>query len=202
MLQKERSAQTAMMKYGLIAPLFMLMIVVSSATLASKQLDKIENKVEELYEENLAEVIVKPSKTVSEVLLDDNIDLSEALIISPDLVDEVKAIQMSRGDTNQVFTAVEQTAEFQGGMKAFAQYLQENLKYPESSQKANHKGKVYIMFTVNMDGSTTDFQVLKSTGDVELDNEALRVLKLAKWTPGKQSGRVVRSRYTVPINFE
>ena len=202
MLQKERSAQTAMMKYGLVAPLFMLMIVVSSATLASKQLNKIEEKVEELYEENLEEIIVKPSKTVSEVLLEENIDLSEALIISPDLVDEVKAIQMSRGDTNQVFTAVEQTAEFQGGMKAFAQYLQENLKYPESSQKANHKGKVYIMFTVNMDGSTTDFQVLKSTGDVELDNEALRVLKLAKWTPGKQSGRVVRSRYTVPINFE
>jgi len=90
MLQKKRSNQTAMMKYGLIAPLFMLMIVVSSATLASKQLDKIEEKVEELYEENLAEVIVKPSKTVSEVLVDENLDLSEALIISPDLVDEVK----------------------------------------------------------------------------------------------------------------
>ena len=202
MLQRERSNQTAMMKYGLIAPLFMLMIVVSSATLASKQFAKIEEKVEAISDSNLAKVITKSSKSVSETLLKDNIDLSGALIISPDLVDEVKAGQESKIDTNEVFTAVEKTAEFKGGMKAFAQYLQENLKYPVSAQKANHNGKVYIMFTVNTDGSTTDFQVLKSTGDEELDNEALRVLKLAEWTPGKQSGRDVRSRFTVPINFE
>jgi TonB family protein len=210
MLYKERSTQTAMMKYGLIAPLFMLMIVVSSATLASKELAKIEEKVEQISDENLAEIIIMPSESVSETLLKDNIDLSEALIISPDLVDEVKAIQESKQDTiksgkdesSQVFTAVEQTAEFVGGMKAFTKYLQENLKYPESSQKSNRGGKTYIMFTINTDGSSTDFQILKSTGDEELDNEALRVLKLAKWTPGMQSGRAVRSRYTVPINFE
>ena len=206
MLNKERSAQTAMMKYGLIAPLFVLMIVVSSATLASKQLNKIEGKVEELYEENLEEVIVKPSKTVSEVLLEDNIDLSEALIISPDLVDEVKAISKIQPDTtkksSEVFTMVEQNAEYPGGMKAFGKFLEENIKYPESAQKANHTGKVYIQFIVNVDGSASEFAVLKSTGDNDLDNEALRVLQLVKWISGKQSGRVVRSRFTVPINFE
>ena len=209
MLQKERSNQTAMMKYGLIAPLFMLMIVVSSATLASKQLNKIEEKVEELYEENLAKGIVKPSETVSEALLDENIDLSKALIISHDLVDEVRAISKIESDTiksnkksTEVFTAVEQTAEFPGGMKAFGKYLQENLKYPEPAHKANHTGKVYIQFIVNTDGSSDDFAILKSTGDNDLDNEALRVLRLVKWIPAKQSGRIVRSRFTVPINFE
>jgi TonB family protein len=199
----KRSNQTAMMKYGLIAPLFMLMIVVSSATLASKELTKIETKVEELYEENLEEVIVKPSKTARAVLSDENIDLSDALIVSPDLVDEVQASQASKRDSNEVFTAVEQQAEFPGGMAAFGKYLQENLKYPESSQKLNHGGKVYIQFIVNTDGSSTEFAVLKSTGDKDLDDEALRVMKLApRWTPGKQSGRAVRSRFTVPINFE
>ena len=208
MLQKERSAQTAMMKYGLIAPLFMLMIVVSSATLASKQLDKIEGKVEEFYEENLAEVIVKPSKTVSGVLLEDNIDLSEALIISPDLVDEVKMIQEIKRDTlesekqdSEIFTEVEQSAEFKGGMKAFVKFLQENLQYPEAAQKANRGGKVYTQFIVNTDGTISDVTVLKSAG-FGLDEEAMRVIKLAQWTPGKQSGRTVRSRFTVPINFE
>jgi beta-lactamase regulating signal transducer with metallopeptidase domain len=42
MLHKQRSNQTAMMKYGLIAPLFMLIIVVSSATLATKPIQKID----------------------------------------------------------------------------------------------------------------------------------------------------------------
>lgn len=206
MLHKKRSAQTAMMKYGLIAPLFIVMIVVSSATLASKELVKIEQKVAAITDKHLEEVIIKPTKTAREVLLKDGIDLSEAFVISPDLVNEVKAYSKSTRDTSKkesaVFTTVEQTAEYPGGMKAFGQYLQDNLKYPESTQKANHAGKVYIQFIVNTDGSASEFAVLKSTGDNDLDDEALRVLKLVTWIPGKQSGRTVRSRYTVPINFE
>ena len=207
MLNKERSAQTAMMKYGLIAPLFIVMIVVSSATLASKELAKIEQKVEAITDRHLEEMIIQPSKTAQEVLLKDGINLSEAFIISPDLVDEVKAIAKIQRDTikeeSEIFTAVEQNAEYPGGMKALGMYLQENLKYPESAQKANHSGKVFIQFIVNTDGSTTEFVVLKSTGDKNLDDEGLRVMKLVpKWTPGKQSGRIVRSRFIVPINFE
>ena len=201
MLQKERSAQTAMMKYGLIAPLFMLMIVVSSATLASKQLNKIEEKVGELYEENLAEVIVKPSKTVSEVLLEDNIDLSEALIISPDLVDEVKVISKIQRDTNMIFTAVEQPAEFQGGKDAFAKFLQENIKYPAAARRANVSGKIFVQLTVNTDGTVEDINTINSLG-FGIDEEAIRVIELAKWTPGKQSGKTLRNRIIVPINFQ
>ena len=201
MLQKERSNQTAMMKYGLIAPLFMLMIVVSSATLASKELTIIEEDIEQFSEVNLEKVIEKPSKTATEVLLEDNIDLSDALIISPALVDEVKASQASKQDTSEVFTAVEQNAEFEGGMGAFVKFLQENIKYPEAAQKANHGGKVYTQFIVNTDGTISDVTILKSVG-FGCDEEAMRVIKLAKWTPGKQSGRVVRSRFTVPIAFQ
>jgi TonB family protein len=201
MLQKERSTQTAMMKYGLIAPLFILMIVVSSATLASKQLAKIEEKVEEFAEGNLAEVIVKPSKTAKEVLLKDGIDLSEAFIISPDLVDEVKAISKNTRDTNEVFDAVEENPEFIGGMEALGTFLQENLKYPEAAKKAFYSGRVYTSFIVNTDGTATNFDVLKS-GEFGCNEEALRVLKLIpKWIPGKSKGKVVRSRFIVPINF-
>ena len=207
MLNKERSAKTAMMKYGLIAPLFIVMIVVSSATLASKELAKIEQKVEVITDRHLEEVIVQPSETAQEILLKDGINLSEAFIISPEMVDEVKTVAKIKLDTVkkelETFTAVEQNAEYPGGMKALGKYLQENLKYPESAQKANHSGKVYIQFIVNTDGSTTEFVVLKSTGDKNLDDEGLRVMKLVpQWTPGKQSGRIVRSRFTVPINFE
>jgi TonB family protein len=201
MLNKERSNQTAMLKYGLIAPLFMLMIVVSSATLASKELTKIEAKVEKFSEANLEEVIVKPSKTARAVLSDENLDLSDALIVSPDLVDEVQASRASKRDTNEVFDAVEESPEFVGGMEALGKFLQENLKYPEAAKKANYSGKVYTSFIVNTDGTTTNFDVLKS-GEFGCNEEALRVLKLVpKWTPGKQSGRIVRCRFIVPINF-
>ena len=201
MLNKKRSAKTAVMKYGLIAPLFIVMIVVSSATLASKQLVKIGEKVEEITDKHLEEVIIKPAKTTRKILLKDGIDLSEALIVSPDLVDEVKVTSKNTRDTNAIFDAVEQNAEFVGGMEGFSKYLQENLKYPEAAQKANQFGKVYTQFIVNVDGTISDVTILKSVG-FGCDEEAMRVIKLAKWTPAKQSGRVVRSRFTVPINFE
>jgi periplasmic protein TonB len=183
------------------------MIVVSSATLASKELTKIEAEVEKFAEGNLEEVIIKPSKTASEVLSDENLDLSKALIISPALVDEVRAIQKSKIDSikpvkqsTEVFTIVEENAEFEGGMEGFGKYLSENLKYPEAAQKANISGKIYTEFIVNTDGSASDFKTLKGIG-FGCEEEAIRVLQMAKWNPGKQSGRIVRSKLVVPIQF-
>ncbi|PWK28174.1 TonB family protein [Arcicella aurantiaca] len=201
MLQQERSNQTALMKYGLIAPLFMVMIVVSSATLANKELKNIESKIDGITDSHLEEVTVR--KSAREVLAEEGIDLSKALIISPALVDEVKTFQQSKQDTNKVFNAVEQQAEFPGGMEAFAKYLQDNLKYPEAAQKAKIQGKIYVQFVINTDGSGENFEVLKSTENESLDQEALRVLKsIPKWEAGKQSGKNVRSRFTIPINFQ
>jgi protein TonB len=102
---------------------------------------------------------------------------------------------------DEIFTAVEQNAEFPGGPRAFGQFLQRNLRYPSAAQRANVGGKVYVQFVVNTDGTIQDVQVLKSVG-FGCDEEAIRVIKsVPRWTPGKQSGRAVRSRFTQPITF-
>ena len=39
--------------------------------------------------------------------------------------------------------------------------------------------------------------------DASLDKEALRVInKMDKWQPGKQGGKPVRVKYTLPIQFK
>ncbi len=206
MLQKQRSTSTALLKYGLTAPLFMAMIVVSSATLASKSIANIDNKITEVSKQNFKEIEkikfdTPPTKSAKQVLLESGIDVSDALIISPALAKELKKDKEFKTDTNQVFTAVEQQAEFPGGMIAFAKYLQNNLKYPEAAKKANATGKVYVQFTVNQDGSTSNFEILKSAG-YGMDEEAVRVLKsVPKWEAGEQSGKKVNSKFTVPIHF-
>ncbi len=203
MLHKSRSTETALMKYGLIAPLFMLMIVVSSATLASKELTKMEEIVKEVSAKDAPIISDKP--VVEQVKEnnpnDPNVDLSKALVISPSLVDEVKAIQKSKVDSNMVFMAVEQAAEFEGGKDAFSKFLQENIKYPASARKANISGKIFVQFIVNTDGTTSEVTTINSLG-YGIDEEAMRVIKLAKWTPGKQSGKALRHRIVVPINFQ
>ena len=58
-----------------------------------------------------------------------------------------------------------------------------------------------LQFVVERDGSITDIKVVKSV-DPYLDKEALRVVKtMPKWKPGKQRGKPVRCRFTLPVRF-
>lgn len=197
MLQKQRSTQRALLKYGLTAPLFMVMIVVSSATLASKSLAKIESNLSAVSQQplelvKLPEVAIKPA---TQVLAESGIDVSQALIISPALAKELQA------DSNIVYNAVQQQAQYPGGMQAFANYLQQHLKYPAEAQKAKASGKVYIQFIVNTDGTSSNVEVLKGAG-YGMDEEATSVIKsITNWVPGMQDGQKVKSRFTIPIKF-
>jgi len=112
-----------------------------------------------------------------------------------------ESVQPPKPAEDEIFTAVDQQAEFPGGPRAFGAFLQRNLRYPAAAQRANVGGKVYVQFVVNTDGSIQDVQILKSVG-FGCDEEAMRIIKaVPRWTPGKQSGRIVRSRFTQPITF-
>ncbi len=115
--------------------------------------------------------------------------------------DKSDSLSESKKEEDEIYTAVEQQAEFPGGPRAFGAHLQRNLKYPSAAQRKNVGGKVYVRFVVNTDGSTEDFEILKSVG-FGCDEEAIRVVKsVPKWNPAKTSGRAVRSRLTQPITF-
>lgn len=104
--------------------------------------------------------------------------------------------------TNQVFTVVEQMPEFPGGQEALLEYLAKTIKYPQIAKDNGIKGRVTCSFIVNKDGSISDAEVIHGV-DPSLDMEALRVIStMPNWTPAKQSGKVVRVRYTVPVTFK
>lgn len=105
-------------------------------------------------------------------------------------------------EENKVHLTVEQSAEFPGGVKAMYAFLRDNLNYPSAAMRSGIGGKVYLQFVVNTDGSIVDLGLVKGVG-FGCDEEAQRVIKLMpKWTPGRQNGRNVRQRYTLPIVFE
>lgn len=104
-------------------------------------------------------------------------------------------------DEGEIFEVVEQNPSFPGGDKALMAYLTKNLKYPASAQENNIQGRVLVQFVVNKDGSIVDPKVLRSV-DPALDKEAMRVVSsMPKWTPGKQRGKNVRVRFTLPVTF-
>jgi protein TonB len=91
--------------------------------------------------------------------------------------------------------------EFPGGMDALMAYLSKNIKYPSIAQENNIQGRVIVEFVVNKDGSIVEPKVMRSV-DQSLDKEAMRVISaMPKWNPGKQRGKPVRVRYTVPVLF-
>ena len=102
-----------------------------------------------------------------------------------------------------IFVVVETMPEFPGGQQALFKYLSENVKYPVIAQENGIQGRVICQFVVNKDGSIVDIEVVRSGGDPSLDKEAVRVIKsMPKWKPGKQRGKPVRVKFTLPVNFK
>lgn len=90
---------------------------------------------------------------------------------------------------------------FPGGEVAMANFIKENIEYPELAREMGEQGTVYIQFVVNSDGSIQDVVVLKGVSEL-LDKEATRVVKkMPAWSPGEQAGKKIRVRYQIPIKF-
>ena len=97
---------------------------------------------------------------------------------------------------------VEKMPEFPGGQEALNRYLVRNIKYPLLAQENGIQGRVVCQFVVNSDGSIVDISVVRGVEE-SLDKEAIRVIQsMPKWTPGRQGGKSVRVKYTLPIRFK
>lgn len=107
-------------------------------------------------------------------------------------------------NVNEVYTSVDQQAEYPGGMNALRKFLSDNFDV-EVMEGGEGTLRAKIKFVVERDGSVSQVQVSEKSGSRDFDNEAVRVVKkLKKWSPAKKDGQNVRSWYTVPfvMNFE
>lgn len=103
--------------------------------------------------------------------------------------------------TDDIYQVVEEQPLFPGGMDKMAEFLQANIKYPALCKKEGIQGRVVVQFVVNKDGSICDAKVVKSAHP-QLDAEGIRVISsMPRWIPGKQKGKNVRVRYTLPVYF-
>ena len=92
---------------------------------------------------------------------------------------------------------------FPGGQAALFEYLSQQVTYPEEAQANGIEGRVICSFVVDTDGSITDVEVARSSGDVSLDQEAIQVIQsMPKWQPAQQDGVPVRVRFSIPITFK
>lgn len=142
-------------------------------------------------------IVVEDEKEVESVEIQTEDNEEEIIIQAP--VEEV----VEEEEEEVVFVVVETMPSFPGGNQALFKYLSDNMKYPVIAQENGIQGTVVCQFVVNKDGSIVDVEAVKNTsGDATLEKEAIRVIKsMPKWSPGKQRGKAVRVKYTVPVRF-
>ena len=148
-------------------------------------------KVEEVLE------IVENDADVEESTIQASDDTQQAVEVKYTPVE----VEEEEVEEQQIFQVVEEQPEFPGGMSECMKWLGKNIKYPTISQENGVQGRVIVQFVVNRDGSIVDAVVARGV-DPYLDKEALRVVSMMpKWKPGKQRGKEVRVRFTLPVMF-
>ena len=101
-----------------------------------------------------------------------------------------------------------QMPHFKGGENAFFEYLDKNVKTPDGfdnvtyvKEHGNQYVPVSVYFTVDVDGSITDVNVLEKV-DETLDKKAIEIVRnMPKWEPGTENGKPIKVQYAIPVRF-
>jgi protein TonB len=151
-------------------------------------------KADEVTEEPPKITEIKDKKLGNETIKGDpNADLT----VEP--VGNGPAAVVEEDNTVYNTAGIEVKPDFPGGMEKFYKFVGNNYQTPEEE---GLKGKVYVTFVVEKDGSLTDIKVLRDIG-FGTGKEAIRVLnKCPRWTPGEQNGKKVRVLYSLPITIQ
>ncbi len=214
----EASLEDKKFTYVLIGLVFILSVCYVAFEWTEKEVTKYEvTDMEFAFEEELdiqqtqqENTPPPPPPPVQEVevlnVVEDDVETETIEISSEDnntdTVVIAPPVQVEEEEEEVIFMIVETMPEFPGGQQALFKYLSENVKYPAIAQENGIQGRVICQFVVNKDGGIVDVEVVRSGGDASLDKEAVRVIKsMPKWKPGKQRGKAVRVKYTVPVNF-
>jgi protein TonB len=223
-MQVKKSEKASLEKDKLVYVLMGLVFVLSLVYVALEWTEREVTKYEVTDTEFLFEEEVEiqqtsqetppppPPPAVQEVevlnVVEDNVETESIEVNTEETEQEVVIAApveapVEEEEEEVVFVVVEKMPEFPGGQQALFKYLSENVKYPVIAQENGIQGRVICQFVVNRDGSIVDVEVVRSGGDPSLDKEAVRVIKsMPKWKPGKQRGKPVRVKYTVPVNFK
>lgn len=115
--------------------------------------------------------------------------------------DKFKYLADSKIDsTGKIYTKGVQMPTYEKGNFALQDFIKENLEYPRQAQLSNLQGTVLLSFIVEPSGLMTNIGVAKSVGG-GCDQEAIRVMEMIKWYPGKYDDKLARVKMTFPVYF-
>ena len=209
------SKRQIFLQIGLIIALSFSTIIYESTSSASEIKDSGDVPMETLEEEDIE--ITRPEEekpppppeepeAPEEIEIKENEEeLEKEVEIETAETDQNEMIEMEEEEFSEPFISVEQMPIF-GKCKDEActqseimKFIARNFKYPEIAKANGIEGRVIIEFVVEKDGKVGRVKILLGL-DKHVDKAAIEVVeKLPKFTPGRQIGKAVPVKYTVPI---
>ncbi|MBT3244699.1 MAG: energy transducer TonB [Bacteroidetes bacterium] len=152
--------------------------------------------------------VPKPMMPVLEInLVDDDVVLDEEFQLddfeaNQDDGFDVIAMEEEPEEEPEFFVIVQDMPKFQGGgLDKFRNWVQSSIEYPKIAMENGISGTVYANFIVNQNGELVKLIIVRSV-ESSLDNEVIRTMSSSpKWEPGRQRGKPVNVRMTIPIKF-
>jgi protein TonB len=102
-----------------------------------------------------------------------------------------------------IMSVLDRPPLFIGGMSRLNEYLAEEMRIPLHKPNEKISGTVFVAFTIDSTGNTSNFRLLKGIGRA-CNNEAMRVVKTVpeQWMPGELKGKNVSVDFILPIPFD
>ena len=142
---------------------------------------------------------------------------------------ESAVIIKTKQSEDPVFEICEQMPSFPSGDAKLMEFIAKNIKYPQQAIECGLQGRVIVQFIVEKDGSLSNAMTLENPKtsnmnmvvvnaympdeqrqDAEAHNRAVQALRdeairvvnaMPKWIPGTQRGKVVRTKFVIPITY-
>jgi TonB family protein len=97
---------------------------------------------------------------------------------------------------------LEENPAFAGGYSALVGAAQRQVRYPAPALRAGTQGEVHVAFTVDAQGQTSNYRVVKGIGG-GCDEEALRGVQSVggEWLPARAAGQPVAAECEVVLAF-
>jgi len=198
MMNQQKSKKAGILKYALIVPLALVLILSSNAeTLVNKTKDVLSQK-EAVSEELSGSAKTEIVSPMIDLITNEVKDAHTAIDSLPQNSKQV----IEKSDNDRIYTVVEKMPQFPGGEKELMNFIGTNLRYPVVAQQNGIQGKIIVRFIVTISGKVENAEVVRGI-DPTIDKEGLRVVNsLPDWIPGEQNEKKVAVYYTLPINFK
>lgn len=175
MLYKNKSRSTGLWKYGFSAPLFVIMLIFSAASVATKKTDLIAG----------AEKLISPLKADEHPLLESSPEISDKKSDKKIILKNSSAIRSKVSSDNenlQVFNAL-------------WNHIQKNIRYPASARQNKITGYEIVYFNVQ-NGKISNVKIAKGLQS-DIDKEVLRTFNLFKESIQAEDGN-----YSMALAFQ